>query len=340
MLKKINIKLNNNLLIILLIIILFFTVIFSVLLGKYDISVIDIFLIIRDFIFKANSGIDEMSKNVLLGLRLPRVVAALVVGVSLSISGAAFQGISNNPLVSPDFLGVSQGACIGAAIEIIFSFDAFFINVFAFLFGILSVLITVFISKFINFKSNITMVLAGIIVGTLMSSVLGFIKFIADPSTELASITYWTMGSFAYVDTKLIKVAVVVLLICFIVLYKISWKIDILATGDEEAKVLGLNTMLISNIVIICSTLITATSICIAGTIGWVGLIIPHFSRILVGSSNKKLLPISALSGGIFMIIVDTLTRIIGKVEMPVSILTGFIGAPVFLLLICVKRKK
>ena len=338
--KKSNIKFNDKLIILFLLVILFITIIFSVLLGKYDLSVTDVFLILKDFIFKTNSGIDEMSKNVLLGLRFPRVIATLIVGISLSISGATFQGIFNNPLVSPDFLGVSQGACIGAAIGIIFSFDAFFINVLAFISGILSVLITIFISKFINFKSNITMVLAGIIVGTLMSSILGFIKFIADPATELASITYWTMGSFSYVDTKLILVAAIILLICFIILYKISWKIDILATGDEEAKVLGLNTQLIRNIVIICSTLITATSICIAGTIGWVGLIIPHFSRILVGSSNKKLLPISALSGGIFMIIVDTLTRIIGKVEMPVSILTGFIGAPVFLLLICVKRKK
>lgn len=310
------------------------------LLGKYEVSVRDIILIFKNQIFNSNSDIDEMSKNVILGLRFPRVLAAIVVGASLSISGVCFQGIFNNPLVSPDFLGVSQGACIGAALAILFSMSAVFINVFAFVGGIISVIITIFISKIIKYKSNINMVLAGIIVGTLMSSVLGFIKFIADPDTELASITYWTMGSFSYIDINVVIISIVLVLICSFILYKIAWKIDILATGEDEAKILGVNINLIRRIVIMCATILTATSICIAGTIGWVGLIIPHFSRILVGSANKKLIPISMLSGSIFMILVDTMTRTIGSIEMPVSILTGFIGAPCFLLLLYVKRSK
>ena len=310
------------------------------LLGKYEVSVRDIILIFKNQIFNTNSNIDEMSKNVILGLRFPRVLAAIVVGASLSISGVCYQGIFNNPLVSPDFLGVSQGACIGAAIAILFSMSAVFINVFAFVGGIISVIITIFISKIIKYKSNINMVLSGIIVGTLMSSVLGFIKFIADPDTELASITYWTMGSFSYIDINVVIISVIFVLICSFILYKISWKIDILATGEDEARILGVNTHLVRRIVIICATILTATSICIAGTIGWVGLIIPHFSRILVGSANKKLIPISMISGSIFMILVDTMTRTIGNIEMPVSILTGFIGAPCFLLLLYVKRSK
>ena len=310
------------------------------LLGKYEVSVRDIILIFKNQIFNTNSNIDEMSKNVILGLRFPRVLAAIVVGASLSISGVCFQGIFNNPLVSPDFLGVSQGACIGAAIAILFSMGAVFINIFAFVGGIISVIITIFISKIIKYKSNINMVLAGMIVGTLMSSVLGFIKFIADPDTELASITYWTMGSFSYIDINVVIISVILVFICSIILYKISWKIDILATGEDEAKILGVNTNLVRRIVIIYATILTATSICIAGTIGWVGLIIPHFSRILVGSTNKKLIPISMISGSIFMILVDTMTRTIGSIEMPVSILTGFIGAPCFLLLLYVKRSK
>ena len=313
---------------------------FSMLLGKYEISVGDILIIFKNKIFNTNTYVDEMSTNVILGLRFPRVLATIVVGAALSISGVCFQGIFHNPLVSPDFLGVSQGACIGAALAILYSLSAVFINVFAFLGGIISVLITILISRFIKYKSNINMVLSGIIVGTLMSSVLGFIKFIADPDTELASITYWTMGSFSYVDIKVVMFSVVLVLICSIILYKISWKIDILATGEDEAKILGVNTNLVRRIVIICATLLTATSICIAGTIGWVGLIIPHFARILVGSSNKKLIPISMISGSIFMILVDTITRMVGSIEMPVSILTGFIGAPCFLLLLYVKRSK
>ena len=310
------------------------------LLGKYEVSVRDVFIIFKNQILNTNSNIDEMSKNVILGLRFPRVLAAIVVGASLSISGVCYQGIFNNPLVSPDFLGVSQGACIGAAIAILFSMSAVFINIFAFVGGIISVIITIFISKIIKYKSNINMVLAGIIVGTLMSSVLGFIKFIADPDTELASITYWTMGSFSYIDINVVIISVILVIICSFILYKISWKIDILATSEDEAKILGVNTNLVRRIVIICATILTATSICIAGTIGWVGLIIPHFSRILVGSTNKKLIPISMISGSIFMILVDTMTRTIGNIEMPVSILTGFIGAPCFLLLLYVKRSK
>ena len=310
------------------------------LLGKYEVSVSDIFLIIRDLVFKTKSNVDEMSRNVILGLRLPRVIAALIVGMALSISGVAFQGIFNNPLVSPDFLGVSQGACIGASIAILLSMNAIFVNIFAFAGGTISVIITMLITRVIKFKSQINLVLAGIIVGTLMSSILGFIKFIADPDTELASITYWTMGSFSYVDINVVIVSVILVIAFGIILYKLSWKIDILATGDAEAKILGLDVMLVRRIVIISSTILTATSICIAGTIGWVGLIIPHFARIIVGSSNKKLFPIAALSGGIFMILVDTLTRSIGNIEMPVSILTGFIGAPVFLLLLYVKRSR
>ena len=310
------------------------------LLGKYKVSVADMFLIIKDLIFKTNSSVNEMSRNVILGLRLPRVVAALIVGMALSLSGVAFQGIFNNPLVSPDFLGVSQGACIGASIAILFSMNAIFINIFAFVGGIISVIITMLITRVIKFKSQINLVLAGIIVGTLMSSVLGFIKFIADPDTELASITYWTMGSFSYIDINVVVVSTILVIVFGTILYKLSWKIDILATGDDEAKILGLDVMSVRRIVIISATILTATSICIAGTIGWVGLIIPHFARILAGSSNKKLFPIAALSGSIFMILVDTLTRSVGNIEMPVSILTGFIGAPVFLFLLYVKRKR
>ena len=336
MIKKINFK-------IIFLFLLFLLIVFSILsicIGKYDIEAFDIFNIILNKLFKQNFDIDQMKINVLLGLRLPRIIASILVGIALSVSGVCYQGLFSNPLVSPDFLGVSSGACIGAAIAILFSLNAVLINVFAFVSGIITVAITIIISKMIKIKSNITLVLSGIIVGTLMSSILGFIKYIADPDTELASITYWTMGSFSYVDTKVVFVSAILVLLCIVILYKISYKIDVMATGEDEAKILGVNTKVVRNIVIICGTLLTATSICIAGTIGWVGLIIPHFARILVGSNNKKLIPISCVSGGIFMLVVDTATRVIGNIEMPVSILTGFIGAPMFLLLLDIKREK
>ena len=333
-------NINYKILLIVLLIILIVVSILSIFIGKYDISIIEILSIIKNYLFKTDSGIEVMKSNVVLGLRMPRVFAAIIVGASLAISGVCYQGIFSNPLVSPDFLGVSSGACIGAAIAILLSLNAIFINLFAFISGIITVILTIFISKMIRYKSDITLVLSGIIIGTLMSSILGFIKYIADPETELASITYWTMGSFAYANESIIKISLIILIITSIVLYKIAWKIDILSTGDIESRVLGVDANMIRRIVIIGSTILTASSICIAGTIGWVGLIIPHFSRILVGSNNKKLIPIAMINGSIFMLLVDTLTRVITELEMPVSIITGFIGAPLFLLLLITKRKK
>ena len=333
-------KINYKFLFIILCIVLIIISILSIFIGKYDISIIEIISIIKNFIFNTESNIEVMKTNVVLGLRMPRVFAAIIVGASLAISGVCYQGIFSNPLVSPDFLGVSSGACIGAAIAILLSLNAIFINIFAFISGIITVMLTIFISKMIRYQSDITLVLSGIIIGTLMSSLLGFIKYIADPETQLASITYWTMGSFAYTNDSIIKISLIVLIITSFIMYKIAWKIDILSTGDIESKVLGIDADMIRKIVIIGSTILTASSICIAGTIGWVGLIIPHFSRILVGSSNKKLIPIAMINGSIFMLMVDTITRIISELEMPVSIITGFIGAPLFLLLLITKRKK
>lgn len=171
-----------------------------------------------------------------------------------------------------------------------------------------------------------------------MSSILGFIKFIADPNSELASITYWTMGNFSYVTLESIIPVAVIILISLIVLILISWWIDVMSIGENEAKLLGANVRLIKTIVIVTSTLLTSCSVCLVGTIGWVSLIVPHFTRLIFGYSNKTVIPLSALLGAIFMLVVDTLTRIIGPIEMPISIMTGIIGVPFFIWLL-IKRK-
>lgn len=321
-------------------VVLVFLVVFSVCLGKYQVTAGDSLSIL----FKAATGqiqtADDMTVNVVLRLRLPRILVSIFVGAALSVAGACYQGIFQNPLVSPDFLGVSSGACIGAAVAILLGFSSAFISGFAFIGGIVAVLITALLPSLIKNKSNIILVLSGIIVSSLMSSILGFIKYIADPDTQLASITYWTMGDFSYASTSDFIPMLVVLLPPMIVLLLLSWWIDILSMGDMEAKTLGANVRLIRVLVIICSTLLTAGSICFAGTIGWVGLVVPHFSRMLVGSSNRKVLPTSILIGGIFMLLVDTLTRIIGAFEMPVSIMTGIVGAPFFIWLLVKRRNE
>lgn len=323
-----------SLIIVSLLMILVVLIILTICLGKYEVTPLESLSIL----FGINSNPNEMTANVVLRLRLPRIIGAILVGAALSLSGSAYQGIYRNPLISPDFLGVSSGACIGAAVAILLSLSSYYISIFAFIGGIIAVLITSSIPKLIKNRSNIMLILSGIIVSSLMSSILGLLKFIADPESELASITYWTMGSFSYVSLKELIPMLIILIPSIIILILISWWIDVVSIGENEAKSLGANTKLIKTIVVVCATLLTSGSVCLAGTIGWVGLVVPHFSRLLVGSSNKRLIPVSALLGAIFMLLVDTLTRTIGVIEMPASIMTGIIGAPFFIWLL-IKRK-
>ena len=294
--------------------------------GKYSLSPGECLQIL----FGGRADADPMDVNLLLGVRLPRTLATVVVGAALALSGAVYQGIFKNPLVSPDFLGVSAGACVGAAIAILLSAAAALVQAFAFAGGILAVSLTLLIPRLLRSDSNIMLVLAGIIISGMMTSILGFIKYIADPETQLAAITYWQLGSFAYVDTHALLSVLPLSLIAAAVLIGLSWRINVLSLGEQEARSLGVNVPLLRGICIVCSTVLTAGAVCISGTIGWVGLVIPHFGRMIVGSDNRTLLPAAMLIGGIFMLLVDTVTRIIGPAEMPVSILTGIIGAPFF----------
>ena len=331
---------NTKKKIIILSIILVLLIVLTVCVGKYPITIKKSLSILLRAIFLKPQVEDEMSVSVVLKLRLPRILVSILVGAALSISGTCYQGIFKNPLVSPDFLGVSSGACIGAAIAILIGLSKSYISIFAFIGGIIAVIITSIIPKLINNRSNIVLVLSGIIVGSLMSSILGFIKFVADPDTELASITYWTMGSFSYASLQDILPIILIIIPPTIILILMSWWIDVISMGEDEAKTLGANTKVVKTIVITCSTLLTAGAICFAGSIGWVGLIVPHISRLLVGSSNQKVIPCSCLLGGIFMLLVDTITRTIGVVEMPVSIMTGIVGAPFFIWLLFKKRNE
>jgi len=314
-------------------------IVIAVCVGKYSVSPGESIRILWRRLFGLTSELPDMTQNVVMGLRVPRILASVVVGAALSMSGVAYQGVFKNPLVSPEFLGVSSGACIGAAAAILLSLTTVYISLFAFVGGIIAVLLTLSIPTLIRNRSNIVLVLSGIIVGSALSSVFGFIKYIADPDTQLASITYWTMGSFSYIKLSELLVVLAIIVVPTVILVLMSWWIDVLSLGEDEAHALGANVKLIRGAVIVCSTLLTAGSVCIAGTIGWVGLIIPHFGRMLVGPSNRRLIPLCGLIGGLFMLIVDTLTRTIGFEEMPVSILTGIIGAPFYCWLLFRQRR-
>ena len=298
--------------------------------GKYSIEPGECIRILWGKLIHARPSWEGMDEKLLMGIRFPRTMATVIVGAALALSGAVYQGIFKNPLVSPDFLGVSSGACVGAAIVILLSLSSGLVQVFAFFGGILAVSLTVMIPSAMRSESNIMLVLAGIIVGGVMTSILGFIKYIADPETQLAAITYWQLGSFAYVDNKAIISILPLSIAAAVILLAMSWWINVLSLGEQEAQMLGANVTVLRGICIVCSTVLTAGAVCISGTIGWVGLVIPHFGRMIIGSDNRYLLPGCCFIGGIFMLLVDTITRVIGPAEMPVSILTGLLGAPFF----------
>lgn len=322
-----------------LFLVLLFLIMVCLCVGKYSISAGDCLKILFGKIFRIEQSWSGMDENMLLGVRLPRTMAAVIVGASLALSGAVYQGIFRNPLVSPDFLGVSSGACVGAAAAILMSMPPGLVQTCAFLGGLAAVFLTVFIPRLMRSDSNIMLVLAGIIVGGAMSSILGFIKYIADPETQLAAITYWQLGSFAYVDNTAVLGILPLSVTAAAVLLLMSWWINVLSLGEQEAKSLGADVRLLRGICIVCSTVLTAGAVCVSGTIGWVGLVVPHFGRMTAGSDNRILLPACCFIGGIFMLLVDTVTRIIGPAEMPVSILTGLIGAPFFAWLLYRQRR-
>lgn len=323
----------------LLFVLLLIAGILAVCVGRYEVTPQEVLDILWCRLWGTESRYDAMTVNVVMELRVPRIFSSILVGAALALSGAAYQGIFCNPLISPDFLGVSGGACVGAAVAILLSLPGAGIQLLAFLGGIAAVALAMTLPMLFRDNSNIILVLSGIIVGAAMSSVMGFIKYTADPETQLAAITYWTMGSFGYISLGDLLSVLPMMLVSAAVLFALSWRIDLLSLGEQEAQALGINVKLCRGIIILCATLLTASSVCLAGTISWVGLVIPHLGRMLMGPNNAKLLPVSALLGGLFMLVVDTLTRTIGAAEMPISILTGIVGAPFYVWLLWRQRR-
>lgn len=324
----------------LLITLLFVFAVAALCVGHYSLQPVKCLQILFNKLFGLNGDWNIVDENVLLDIRLPRIFGAILIGACLSISGASYQSVFQNQLVSPDILGVSSGACIGAALGIIWGLPRYFIMLCSFSSGVLTVGVTVLIPKFLKSTSNIMLVLSGIIVGGITSSIMGIIKYIADPIDELPRITYWTMGSLDSVDFNTLLVAIIPALLCLILLVRMSWWIDIISMGEKDAKTLGANVKLIRITVILCSTMLTALSVSMCGTISWIGLIIPHFARLLIGPNNTKLIPVTALLGAIFLLVVDTVARTIALVELPLSIVTGFIGAPCYALFLYRQRTR
>ena len=272
-------------------------------------------------------------------VRLPRIVLALLVGCSLAAAGAAFQGTFQNPLVSPDILGASQGAAFGAAVAILLGLGAFGISAFAFAAAIVTVLLVLLVSSRAKGNHMMVVVLAGVMMSSLLQAAVSYTKLIADPTDQLAAITYWLMGSLTGAKPADLAMAAAPMAAGLLALFALRWRINILTMGDDEASTMGVNAQRVRIVVIFAATLVTAASVAVTGMIGWVGLVIPHFARMVIGCDDRKLLPASMLMGASFLLIVDDVARLATTSEIPIGILTAFVGAPFFLYLITRKKQ-
>ena len=264
--------------------------ILSFFIGRYPVSPLDVVIALGSGIFHIPTNLSPTIYTVVWNIRLPRIAAAMIVGAALSISGAAFQGIFRNPLVSPDILGVSSGAGFGAALAILIGVTAVFIQGMAFIGGLIAVSLTYFLSKTFRVNTTLMMVLGGIAIAALFTAFTSLIKYVADPYNKLPEITYWLMGSLANVNAGSIFMIIIPVIIGFTVLLMIRWRLNVLSMGDEEARALGVDTEKLRIIVILSCTLLTSAAVSISGVIGWVGLVMPHVGRMIVGPDHRRVI--------------------------------------------------
>lgn len=272
--------------------------------------------------------------KVVFAVRLPRVAAAALVGAALAVSGAAYQGMFRNPMVSPDILGASTGAGFGAAVAILLGAGYFGISAAAFCCGLLAVAAAWLVSRLSKANQAVALILAGMMISSLFSAGTSFVKLVADTQQQLPAITYWLMGSLSSIKDKDVVFLAIPVALGMIPLFFLRWRMNLLTVGEEEAQSMGVNTRRLRGAVIVCATLLTSASVAVSGMIGWVGLVIPHFCRMLFGYDYRRLIPAGALFGAAFLLAVDDIARLVTTGELPLGILTAFVGAPLFLYLI------
>lgn len=329
-------KRNNVILFCGMLIVLCVTVLLSMSTGRYSLSIETIISLISQRCLHLAAAGQSTAETILFNVRMPRIAGGVLAGMALSGAGACYQSIFRNPMVDSSLLGVTAGASLGAALGILSGYGIIAIQVLAFISGLTAVSLTLLLSSIVNKKNDsvLTLVLSGIVTGTLLSSCLSLVKYVADPYSKLPAITYWLMGSLASINPADAKIAAVTTVAGLVPMIILRWKVDVLSFGDEEALTLGVNVRILRYILIGSSTLLTASVISIAGMIGWIGLVVPHLSRMIVGPSFRVLLPFSLLFGGTYLLCVDTLSRVIFPVEIPIGILTSILGAPFFILLL------
>jgi iron complex transport system permease protein len=321
-----------------LVLLLGILVVAASLVGAYPLSLPDVLGALGRLVTRAppQGQID----TVLLEVRLPRILAAVLVGAAIAAAGAAYQTLFRNPLVSPDILGVSTGAGLGAVIGIFLSLPVAGIQLAAFAMGLATVGIVYAIASMVHGREPVlVLVLAGVVVGSLAGAAISLLKILADPYDQLPAIVFWLLGSLSAVRRGEVWAAAPLVLVGLVPLILLRWRINVLSLGDEEAKALGVEAGWLRLAVIAAATLMTASVVAISGVIGWVGLVIPHIARMAVGPSFDRLLPTAMLMGASYLLLVDTLARTMARIEVPIGILTAIIGAPFFLWLLAKGRE-
>jgi iron complex transport system permease protein len=316
-------------------------IVWSFSVGRFPVAPGQVWRALWSAITGGDSGLAANVEAVVLQVRAPRVAGALAVGAALAAAGAAYQSLFKNPLVSPDILGVSAGCALGAGIAVLLSLPIGAIQALAFAGGLLAVSLVVVIGAWVRGRDPLlTLILTGIVVGSLFGAGIALVKYVADPYNQLPAITFWLLGSFTGALPRDLPPTLIPIAIGLVPLALLRWRIDVLSLSEDEARSLGLPVGLLRFIVIVSATLITAASVALAGTIGWVGLIIPHAARLLVGAAFSRVLPLSLVLGAGFMLAVDTVCRTAFGIEIPPGVATAFIGTPVFIILLAVSFRR
>ena len=300
--------------------------------GRYSMSVSE--TVTTLFSRFTNAKVDNTAYTVIFNVRLPRIILAAVVGAGLSCAGAAFQGLFSNPLATPDTLGVASGASFGAVLAMLIGGNMIGIQGMALIFGLISCLITFLIGRSSIRGSIVMIVLAGLVVSSVFEALVSLMKYVADPQDELPVITYWLMGSMSRANYKNLVMGIPFIVIGIIIIFALRWRLNILSFNEDEARSLGVNVKILRVAFILASSMITASCVSMCGQVGWVGLLVPHISRMMRGNNNCKVIPVSISLGAFFMIVMDTFARSATASEIPISILTAIIGAPVFIVLL------
>jgi iron complex transport system permease protein len=302
----------------------------SLFMGRYIVGPATVMRILLSRLLPLVHDWPQAAETIVIQIRLPRAILAMCVGAGLSASGAAFQGMFRNPLVSTDILGVSSASGFGAALAILLSAGALEIQAFAFAFGLLGVTITYLIARVYKTTPVLMLVLSGIVVAGFFNALISGAKYVADPEAKLPEITYWLLGSLNRASLKDLFTVVPLILSGCVGLLLCGWKLNVLSMGEEEARSLGVSVEPLKILVIICGTVITAASVSVCGIIGWVGLVIPHVGRMVVGQNHRRLIPACLALGATFLLFVDDIARTVTAQEIPIGILTALIGAPFF----------